>query len=180
MGWGERWLTQTDPVLPAGGCDDSSVPEHARHLHVVTVTAFVRDDDGRVLLVRPRGRGWEMPGGRVEPGEDVVEAVIREVDEETGCTVDAPVLLGIDCRVSEPEMLLLRFRCRFVAGTPRPSAETPEAGWFTVAEACAMVTEEPSASRLADGLRRSGRPLVRRYATGPYRLLAEIPVGFEP
>ncbi len=156
------------------------MPEYARHLQVVTVTGFVQDDDGRVLLVRPRGRGWEMPGGRVEPGEDVVQAVIREVAEETGCTVDAPALLGIDCRVSDPKMLLVRFRCRFVAGTPRPSAETPEAGWFTVAEARQMVTEEPSASRLADALVGPAQPLVRRYATGPYRLLEEVRVGLEP
>ena len=121
-----------------------------------------------------------MPGGRVEPGEDVVQAVIREVDEETGCTVDAPQLLGIDCRVSEPHMLLVRFRCRFVAGTPRPSDETPEVGWFTVAEARAMVSEEPAAGRLDDALSGAAQPLVRRYATAPYRLLEEVRVGLDP
>ena len=127
-----------------------------------------------MLLVHPDGRGWEMPGGRVEPGEDVAQAAVREVEEETGCVVAVDALLGIDCRVSEPEMLLVRFRCRYLSGTPRPSEETPEAGWFTVAEAEAMVTEEPTASRLAHALSASRDVLVRRYATRPYELLGEL------
>jgi 8-oxo-dGTP diphosphatase len=143
-----------------------------RHHHVVTVMAFVPDGAGRVLLVRPHGRGWEMPGGRVEPGEDVVQAAVREVDEETGCRVEVEALLGIDCRVSEPEMLMVRFACRYVAGEPRPSDETPEVGWFTVEEARAMVTEEPHASRLADALAATPQVVVRRYAR-PYELLGE-------
>ena len=116
---------------PRSGCDDGCMSERVRYQHVVTVTAFVPDGGGRVLLVRPNGRGWEMPGGRVEPAEDVAQAAVREVEEETGCVVVVESLLGIDCRVSEPEMLLVRFRCRYLSGTPRPSAETPEAGWFT-------------------------------------------------
>ena len=148
--------------------------ERVRYQHVVTVTAFVPDGGGRVLLVRPNGRGWEMPGGRVEPGEDVAEAAVREVEEETGCVVAVEALLGIDCRVSEPEMLLVRFRCRYLSGAPRPSAETPEVGWFTLADAQAMVAEEPSASRLADALSASGDVVVRRYATRPYELLGEL------
>src|SRR3954465_15958654 len=110
-----------------------------RHQHVVTVMSFVPDGDGRVLLVRPHGRGWEMPGGRVEPGEDVVQAAVREVAEETGCEVEVEALLGVDNRVSEPKMLMVRFRCRYLSGEPRPSDETPEVGWFPYDEARAMI-----------------------------------------
>ena len=64
---------------------------------VLCVGAVVLDDAGRLLLVR-RGREpsrglWSIPGGRVEPGEDDVAAVAREVLEETGLLVrvGAPV-----------------------------------------------------------------------------------------
>ena len=153
-------------------CDHGPMPE--RHQHVVTVTAFVPDGAGRVLLVKPNGRGWELPGGRVEPGEDVARAAVREVAEETGCEVEAEAVLGIDCRVSDPEMLMVRFRCRYVGGEPRPSDETPEVGWFSYDDARAMAPDEPSASRIGDALAGFPGVLVRRYATGPYELLGEL------
>jgi ADP-ribose pyrophosphatase YjhB (NUDIX family) len=52
---------------------------------VVAVTAFVRDDDGRVLFVRRGDSGmYAIPGGAVEIGETLAQALRREVMEETG------------------------------------------------------------------------------------------------
>ncbi len=60
--------------------------------------AVVHDDRGRLLLVRrgnPPSRGlWSVPGGRVEPGESELDAVVREVAEETGLQVSAGALVG--------------------------------------------------------------------------------------
>jgi 8-oxo-dGTP diphosphatase len=65
---------------------------------VPCVGAVVRDDAGRLLLIR-RGhepsRGlWSLPGGRVEPGETLEQAVVREVREETGLDVRAGAVVG--------------------------------------------------------------------------------------
>ena len=63
------------------------------------VGAVVRDAAGRVLLVQRAnepGRGlWSVPGGRLEPGQTGQEAVLREVWEETGLTVEVTGLAGV-------------------------------------------------------------------------------------
>lgn len=61
-------------------------------------------NDERVLLSLsvPRKGGvpaWTLPGGRVEPNEDPIDTVIRELSEETGCTGTVDRLLGVDSRV---------------------------------------------------------------------------------
>src|ERR1043165_3578023 len=55
---------------------------------ISVVAALIRDQDGRVLLVRKRGtRAFMQPGGKRDPGEDDVTALARELDEELGCRV---------------------------------------------------------------------------------------------
>ena len=59
------------------------------------VTAVIRDDAGRMLVVRKRGTAIFMkPGGKREPGEDDLTALARELDEEIGCRLTNATLLG--------------------------------------------------------------------------------------
>lgn len=59
------------------------------------VTAVIRDDVGRMLVVRKRGTSIFMkPGGKREPGEDDLTALARELDEELGCRLVEARLLG--------------------------------------------------------------------------------------
>ena len=56
----------------------------------------VRNGSGRVLLVRRADDGyWELPGGRVEVGESASAAVVREVAEEAGVTINVTGLAGV-------------------------------------------------------------------------------------
>src|SRR4051812_13628167 len=64
----------------------------------MTPTAFaaVRDEQGRVLLVRRSDSGnWELPGGRVELGETATTAAEREVVEESGVAIKVTRLAGV-------------------------------------------------------------------------------------
>ena len=52
------------------------------------VAALIRDDAGRVLLVRKRGTtAFMQPGGKRDPGEDDIAALSREIAEELGCSL---------------------------------------------------------------------------------------------
>ena len=60
--------------------------------------AVIKDDAGRLLLIKrghePAAGLWSIPGGRIEAGESDVDALVREVREETGLEVAAGRLLG--------------------------------------------------------------------------------------
>ena len=63
----------------------------------LTVLCLLEDGD-KILLqnrVKKDWRGYALPGGHVEPGESFVDAVIREMKEETGLTVISPKLVGV-------------------------------------------------------------------------------------
>ncbi len=67
---------------------------------VVGVTGVVRDDEGRVLLLRhrmwPPGRQWGLPSGFARRGEDFRRTLVREVREETGLDVEAGRLIMLN------------------------------------------------------------------------------------
>ncbi|CAG7646563.1 NUDIX domain-containing protein [Paenibacillus allorhizosphaerae] len=57
------------------------------------VLAFQQD---QLLLTHLHERGWDIPGGHIEPGETPEEAVKRELYEETGASIGSPMLLGYE------------------------------------------------------------------------------------
>jgi 8-oxo-dGTP pyrophosphatase MutT (NUDIX family) len=64
------------------------------------VGVFVRDNAGNILLEKRRDCGlWGLPGGRIDPGESISEAAVREVKEETGFDICITRFIGV---YSEP------------------------------------------------------------------------------
>ncbi|MEK6607013.1 MAG: (deoxy)nucleoside triphosphate pyrophosphohydrolase [Myxococcota bacterium] len=120
---------------------------------LVVVGAFaVRE--GRVLLTQRRadqafGLLWELPGGKIEPGESPEEALSRELREELG--VDAEILAIYDVlfhRYPEFDVLLLIYRCR-LEGEPT-ALLVRDLGWFEprrLAELAVLPADAPLVQR---------------------------------
>jgi 8-oxo-dGTP diphosphatase len=89
---------------------------------LVVGAAVVRH--GRVLATRrthpPAARGlWELPGGKVEPGETPEQALVREIREELGCVIAVTGLLEGEQPVGDDHTLRVA-RAELVAGDPVP------------------------------------------------------------
>jgi ADP-ribose pyrophosphatase YjhB (NUDIX family) len=118
--------------------------------------------DGKVLLVRRAGapaRGlWTLPGGRVEVGERLVEAVKREVIEETGLTIDVVGLAGYRESILSDAVgdrgrhfVILPFAARWVAGEVTLNHELDDGRWLPVED----ITGLPTTDGLLEILRRA-------------------------
>ncbi|MFI5342550.1 MAG: NUDIX domain-containing protein [Candidatus Methylomirabilales bacterium] len=106
-----------------------------------SVAAVITDAEGKILLQRRSDNGlWGLPGGSVEIGESVCQAVLREVREETGLTVEVLRLIGV---YSDPRCQIVRypdntvvhyistlFGCRILSGTLTPCDETLDLRFF--------------------------------------------------
>ncbi len=95
---------------------------------LVIVAAALVDGDGRVLVQqraagRPMAGLWEFPGGKIEPGESLEDALVRELAEELGISTEsaclAPAGFGTAPKDDGGELLLLLYICRKWRGIPQ-------------------------------------------------------------
>jgi ADP-ribose pyrophosphatase YjhB (NUDIX family) len=119
--------------------------------YLAVSAAIIRD--GRILLAR-RARGpaigiWTLPGGVVEAGETLIEALKREVAEETALAVEPVALAGHrevvmrddGGRVSR-HFVILCFASRWISGEPSLNEELSEARWLRPSELNGLKTTE--------------------------------------
>ena len=144
--------------------DARSYPERP---FLAVSAAIVRD--GHVLLVqraRPPANGlYSLPGGVVEVGETLTEAVVREVQEETSLVIEPVALAGFreaitrdgDGRI-ERHFVILPFAARWLAGEPRLNEELSEARWLRPTDIGTLPTTPGLAQIVATAFKRLEEP----------------------
>ena len=121
------------------------------HTHLVSVAALVTNDKGEVLLVNSPWRGWEYPGGLIEPGESFEAALKREILEESGVEIEITGFVGI-CKNVARDIVNIDFTARYTGGELTTSEESTEVGWFAPEKALEMITFPLTKKRLINML----------------------------
>jgi len=162
------------------------------HRNIIGVGGVVRMGDG-ILLVRLtysdiKGR-YMFPGGKVDPGESLEGALVREVAEEAGVVAEAQDLVAVRHRVDPGELnTYLVFSMRYVSGEPRANGRETDA--VAIADAGQLLREPerfaslvpevalPVLAGTARGLSRQGYlPSHGRYSNETFQLYTDPGAG---
>jgi 8-oxo-dGTP diphosphatase len=109
---------------------------------VLGVAAVIWNDARQVLLIRrtkePRKGQWSLPGGKVEFGENLEDAVRREVREETGLGIAllglagiAETMLDASAGAADMHFVLIDYSARVVSGEAVAASDAADATWFS-------------------------------------------------
>ncbi|GAB2757758.1 NUDIX hydrolase [Amycolatopsis magusensis] len=132
----------------------------------VAVSAFIQDDEGRILMIRRTDNDlYSIPGGQLELGETLTQAAVREVREETGIECEVTGLIGI---YSNPNHVIayddgevrqefsICFRAKPTGGELRTSNESSEAKWIPQDNIPSLEVHPSIQKRLTDAKSISG------------------------
>ena len=149
--------------------NDPSAPK-ANSL-VPSVTAAVRDDEGRLLMIHKIDNDyWALPGGGMDLGESIADAAIREVAEETGLRVEITDLVGIYTNPAHVmayddgevrQEFSVCFHARPQGGElHEDGTETKAAKWVAVSELDELPIHPSMRTRINDALADRTRPRI--------------------
>ena len=142
------------------------------HTHFVSVAGLVSNDKDEILLLESPGRGWEYPGGMVEPGEALQDALIREIKEETGVDVEITGFIGV-CKNIQKDVVNIDFSCRYRGGELATSDESVRVKWVNKDEALDLVTFPLTKKRLEKMLSVDNKVSIFNFKREPFEVVTE-------
>jgi 8-oxo-dGTP diphosphatase len=142
---------------------------------VAAACALVTNAEGEILLVRTHKRGWEIPGGQVEQGETLIEAAVRETQEEAGVTIEVKTLVTVQSNLTR-NLLIFGFLAAYISGELATSSETPEVRWAKCDEVLPLITHPAIHQRVDYLLNYDGRVVYHAYHLDPYQVVSEMRV----
>ena len=146
--------------------------------HIVAVDGVVENANNEILLVKQRHRElWTVPGGQVEVGENLIDALIREIKEESGIDVVVDQLVCVTSNTGTypgyggygmvPTKVMFGFTCTAVGGRLQTSDETSEARWVPKDQVLEYIKRPTLVERFKAFLTFDGNVQYLEYVTKP-------------
>ena len=151
--------------------------------HIVAAGGFVENREGSILLVKTRDGGWVYPGGQVEVGENLMDALVREIKEESGIDTTVGHLIGIysntgmfkwyDDITDVPTQVMFDFVCKPVGGDLAVSEETTDSRWVAKDRVLEYIEHPAIRARFRAYLEFNGKVNYMEYRTAPEFLIKQ-------
>jgi len=145
--------------------------------HIVAAGGIVEKEDGTILLVKTQHDGWVYPGGQVEVGENLLDALCREIQEESGIEASVSYLVGVYSNTSTykwhdgvtdvPTIVNFDYVCRPIGGQLATSEETSDSRWVAKERVLDFITAPYVRLRYQAYLDFTGSVYYMEYATYP-------------
>ncbi|WP_404407931.1 NUDIX hydrolase [Jeotgalibacillus malaysiensis] len=151
---------------------------HSPPKHIIAVSANVVNDQGQTLLVKTHLRPdtWETPGGQVEPGEPLDQALSREVLEETGLVISPAGITGVYYNVTK-HLLAVVFKAKYISGDIKIQPEEIKEAKFvelTEENIGQYITRPNMQSRTLDCMKAENVVPYETWEVTPYNLLGRL------
>jgi len=149
-------------------------------VHIVAVGGLIENDEGKILMVKSPDRGWEVPGGQVEVGETLTDALKREIKEETGIDIEVGDLRAVHSNIAkrvQPDgvspigsIISFGFTGKAVSGELTTSDESLEVNWFDRETILDVINEDFMRDKVRYMLNCDGKVAYVVFSRNPYIL----------
>lgn len=149
-------------------------------VHIVSVGGLIENNEGKILMVKSPDRGWEIPGGQVEEGESLTDALKREIKEESGIDIEVGNLKTVHSNIGkrvQPDgvtpigsIVNFGFTGKAISGELSTSEESLEVDWFDREQVLELIGEDFMRDRVKCMLSDDGRVTYGVFSRNPYIL----------
>lgn len=149
-------------------------------VHIVAVGGLIENEEGKILVIKSPDRGWEIPGGQVEAGETLTDALKREVKEETGIDIKVGDLKAVHSNITkrvQPDgvspigsIVSFGFTGRAISGELTISDESLEVTWVNRENLLDLIDEDFMRDKVRYMLNSDGKIAYVVFSRNPYIL----------